>query len=106
MVPDFAYSICASQTGYQCSPDQAVTVSANTTGINFTLTAGRNIPKMENLILAAVTDNLSTADGAAIGTWNTLYPAGKTLDVHSGTPTMMKVAGIKWENNHRTTSDS
>jgi len=106
VVPDFAYSICASQTGYQCSPDQAVTVSANTTGINFTLTAGRNIPKMENLILAAVTDNLSTADGAAIGTWNTLYPAGKTLDVHSGTPTMMKVAGIKWENNHRTTSDS
>jgi len=103
LVPEGAYYICASQTGYMISTDTVCNTSGDQT-IDFTLTAGRNIPQMENLLFAAVTNQ------AAVGTsgnWPLLYSTFPSISQLTAiaTPTVTKVRGIKYDYNLRTDGD-
>ena len=69
-VPEGAYYICASQTGYMISADTVCNATGDQT-INFTLTAGRNIPQMENLLFAADSNSLGAVGTS--GNWPLLY---------------------------------
>ena len=102
-VPEGAYYVCAAQTGYMISTDTVCNSTGDQT-LNFTLAAGRNIPQMENLLFAAVTNQ------AAVGTsgnWPLLYstfPAISQLTAIA-TPMVTKVRGIKYDYNLRADSD-
>ena len=104
-VPNGALSICASQTGCMISPDTVCNASGDQV-INFSLTAGRNIPQMENLLFAADSSSLGTVGTA--GNWNPLlystYPGVSQLSFIAS-PTVTKVRGIKYDYNLRTDGD-
>jgi hypothetical protein len=102
-VPEGAYYICASQTGFMISPDTVCNATGDQT-LNFTLAAGRNIPQMENLLFAAITNQ------AAVGTsgnWPLLYSTFPSISQLTAiaTPLVTKVRGIKFDYNLRADSD-
>jgi hypothetical protein len=100
-VPEGAYAVCASQTGYLISADTVCNATGDQT-INFTLTAGRMIPQMEQLLFAADSNTMGAVGTA--GTWPLLYstyPAISAL-TNINTPTVTKVRGIKYDLNNRT----
>lgn len=102
-VPEGAYYICASQTGYMISTDTVCNATGDQT-LNFTLAPGRNIPQMENLLFAAVTNQ------AAVGTsgnWPLLYSTFPSISQLTAiaTPMVTKVRGIKYDYNLRTDGD-
>ena len=70
-VPEGTQYVCASQTGYMISADTTVPLTADTTGVNFTLAAGRSIPQMESLLFAADSNHLGVVGTS--GNWPLLY---------------------------------
>jgi hypothetical protein len=101
-VPEGAYAICASQTSFMISADTVCNATGNQT-IDFTLTAGRNIPKMEQLLFAA--DSNALGDVGTAGAWPLLYCNYPGISQLSPivTPTVAKVRGIKYDLNQRGT---
>jgi hypothetical protein len=102
-VPEGAFYVCASQTGYMISTDTVCNATGDQT-LNFTLVAGRNIPQMENLFFAAVTNQ------AAVGTsgnWPLLYSTFPSISQLTAiaTPMVTKVRGIKYDYNLRADGD-
>ncbi|MCX6345235.1 MAG: hypothetical protein NT018_09185, partial [Armatimonadetes bacterium] len=101
LVPSVTWYACASQTGFIVSADQTLNVSGPMTGVDFTLDASaRNIPKMESMILGVNTDSLTMPSDDPIPAWPTLYPvSGSLTPLPIVPPTLMIVAGAKWEKN-------
>jgi len=101
-VPEGVYYLCASQTGYLISADSVSNASGNQT-INFTLTAGRNIPQMDQLLFAMYGTSLS-ANGATTNPWPLEHPKGRTASI-IGTPTLATVDSLQWESNRYASGD-
>lgn len=107
-IPQGTWYVCASQTGYVISSDTTVNLTENRSGINFTLTAGRNVPKMENLLFEAITESLPITQGADTGNWPLIYPLGSVSAAKMGSPTVdhPDIDGPVWVMNHNgSTSD-
>jgi len=104
VVGEGTYYVCASQTGYMISTDQTVVLAADKSGVDFTLSAGRNIPMMEKLLFVLDTDSFAGAVGANTGNWSTIYPIGGQLTTMA-TPVLAKVRCIKYDYNMRADSD-
>ena len=108
-IPQGTYYVCASKTGYMISADSIVPITADTTGVNFTLVAGRSIPMMEKLLFAA--DSSSLGAIGTTGNWPLLYNTYPGASMLGGlltaynTPMVAKVRGIKYDNNLRLDND-
>lgn len=97
--------LAAGGAGFYPTPDLVVTVAGtDLANINFAVKSNvRNIPQPGLIYFSAVTDSLPPA-GQLAGSWPAYLPAGQSLSP-IGSPTTALLGGVKWEQNHRITSN-